>query len=121
MDLVSSKGHHSAKGRAIEAHRQQVEDRQMRKLGKEFAAFQAAQPNTQYLIGGQVTDQNGQATAAADTNPEEQKEDKYNAPMLEPATSFAKSASVWSFQNTEPGKPSTNDPIPKGSYLDVQG
>jgi hypothetical protein len=125
MDSAISRGHHSGVSKAIDAHRQQVEERQFRKTKKDFDAMSSggmnpsgvSAPSTQYVVANQVTGQNNQG----ETDATEESDQKYSNPMIEPAQSMAKMASVWSFQNVEPGKPSFNDPIPKGSYLDVQG
>lgn len=120
MEQVSSRGHHSGVARAIEAHRQQIEDRQMRRLGRDFSPMGVSQPSTQYLVANQVQQQGETTEGAVAAAEEEQKQEQYNAPMLEPAASAARASTVWSFQNSEPGRPSMTD-IPKGSYLDVKG
>jgi hypothetical protein len=122
---LSSRGHHSGISKAIDAHRQQVEERQFRKSKKDFDPMSAngmspsgvSAPSTQYVVANQVTGANNEG----ETEESGEEEKKYGNPMIEPATSMSKMASVWAFQNVEPGKPSFNDPIPKGSYLDVQG
>ena len=120
MEQVSSRGHHSGVARAVEAHRQQVEDRQFRKSGNRgLSQFGVSEPSTQYVVANQVQQQ-GQAAADAQPVEEEQQEEKYNQVMIEPATSASKLATVWSFQNSEPGRPSSGDPIPKGSFLDLK-
>lgn len=105
------RGHHSGINKAVEAHRMMVEERQMRKQRREVDTNATAQPNAELYVAQQVQ-QNG---AGSDVD-----YGVYDNQLIEPASSQAKMASVQSFQSIEPDRPIMGEPIPKGSYLDVE-
>lgn len=108
----SVRGHHSGINKAIEAHRMMVEERQTRKTrrDREFEPMEAQQP-TDLVVAQQVTQGSQGADAEADS---------YESSLIEPAMSQAKTAAVQAFQAQEPDRPFIGEPVPKGSYIDVE-
>jgi hypothetical protein len=108
----SIRGHHSGVHKAVEAHRQMVEERQNRKVRRDrsLEAFEAQQPN-ELVIADQVTQES--AGMGSDSR-------NYEGGLIEPIESEAKTAAVQAFQAQEPDRPFIGEPVPKGSYIDVQ-
>ncbi len=108
----SVRGHHSGVHKAVEAHRQMVEERTTRKVRREreYEQFDAQQPSD-LVIAEQVTQ--GTGGIGGDSN-------SYESSLIEPVQSEAKTASVQAFQAQEPNRPFIGEPVPKGSYLDVE-
>jgi hypothetical protein len=106
------RGHHSGVHKAVEAHRQMVEERQNRKLRRERSLdpFDAQQPN-ELVIADQVTQES--AGVGSDSR-------SFESGLIEPIESEAKTAAVQAFQAQEPDRPFIGEPVPKGSYIDVQ-
>lgn len=110
------RGHHSGVTKAVEAHRMMVEERQSRKtrgFGPSATAdnYETQQPND-FVVAQQVTQSSSEAEANSDM---------YENTLIEPVASQAKMASVQAFQSQEPDRPFMGEPVPKGSYLDVEG
>jgi len=104
------RGHHSSVGKALDAHRSMVEERQARNLRRGIDPMATQQPND-FVIANEVVE--GSQAAAAEADP-------YENTMIEPAMSQAKMAAVQSFTSQEPDRPIMGEPVPKGSYLDVE-
>lgn len=106
------RGHHSSINKAVEAHRMMVEERHMRKGRRDFEPMSAssAQQPTDLVVAQQVTDESGAVESA----------DAYENTLIEPATSQSRPSMIQSFQSQEPDRPMLGEPVPKGSYLDVE-
>ncbi len=108
----SVRGHHSGVTKAVEAHRQMVEERTTRKVrrDRDFEMYEAPQP-TDLVIAQQVTQESSAAGGSSQD---------YENTLIEPAESQARAATVQAFQTQEPDRPFLGEPVPKGSYIDVQ-
>ena len=61
-----------------------------------------------------------QATAADGSTASADDIQTYENTLIEGPSTQAKMASIQSFQTTEPDRPLIGEPVPKGSYLDVE-
>lgn len=106
------RGHHSSINKAVNAHRQMVEERTNRQ------AFRKME-NTSPALGfnGDDIQVNGMTNSAVE-NLDAGSYIEHD--MIDPAAGPAKSAIVQAFQTTEQGRPSIGEPVPKGSYLDIE-
>lgn len=108
------RGHHSSINKAVNAHRQMVEERHNRQAYKKM---EASQPSLGFNNGDiQVNGVSNDDAISNDDNVQYMEHE-----MIDPASGPAKLAVVQAFQTTEPGRPSLGEPVPKGSYLDVEG
>ncbi len=109
------RGHHSSINKAVEAHRQMVDQRQSRQSERREMALLAQQqknnPDTSWIS------QASEDAVSADTGTDYQ---MYENTLIESPSTQAKMASIQSFQTTEPDRPLMGEPVPKGSYLDVE-
>ena len=108
------RGHHSSINKAVEAHRQMVEQRQSRNNERREMAQLAQQNNNAELAW---TSQMAEDAVSADTGTDYQ---LYENTLIESPATQAKMASIQSFQTSEPDRPLLGEPVPKGSYLDVE-
>lgn len=117
-DRGPNRGHHSSVNKAIEAHRLRVEERQNRTFnrGSEVVPQQdtfSRQDDIQAVAAYEEP--------AGYDNYGNGDMDMMDVQMMEPAKSVAKTAVVDSFTSTEVDRPVTvGEPVPKGSYLDVE-
>ena len=108
------RGHHSGVHKAVELHRQMVEERQNRRLRRErgFETPADTSPNQELSVSKKqiAQDATGLVPEAHD----------FENTLIEPIESEAKSAVVQAFQAAEPNRPFIGEPVPKGSYIDLQ-
>lgn len=109
---MNVRGHHSSIHKAVNAHRQMVEERSNRQA---FRQLEASAPNVQFTGENmQVAGASGQeASTSNDMN-------FMDNEMIDSASGPAKLAMIQAFQNSEPERPMMGEPVPKGSYLDVE-
>ncbi|MBY0384127.1 hypothetical protein K2X05_03125 [bacterium] len=107
------RGHHSSISKAVDAHRQMVEQRQSRNVGRRDLSMNANQPNSELFLAQQI------AEDGTSTN-NNSNYDEFENTLIESPSTQAKMASIQSFQSTEPDRPVIGEPVPKGSYLDVE-
>lgn len=106
------RGHHSSINKAVNAHRQMVEERTNR---QSMRKMEASQPSLGFNGNDiQVNGMPEDTVSSGDSVPFMEHE------MIDPASGPAKLAIVQAFQTTEPGRPNLGEPVPKGSYLDVE-
>lgn len=108
------RGHHSSINKAVNAHRQMVEERQSRQA---FRKMEASQPSLSFHNGDVQMNgtSNNEDTLAIDDSGQ-----SYERDMIDVTASPAKMAIVQAFQSSEPSRPVLGEPVPKGSYLDVE-
>lgn len=108
------RGHHSSISKAVHAHRQMVEERTNRQSYKnmEASAPSLSFSNDDVQVNGMSDADDAMASDEANSYMEHN--------MIDPAAGPAKLAIVQAFQSTEPGRPVIGEPVPKGSYLDVE-
>jgi len=108
------RGHHSGVHKAIELHRQMVEERQNRRVRRErgFEAPADTSPNEELSVSKKQMAQEATGLVPEAHN--------FDNTLIEPIESEAKSAIVQAFQAAEPNRPFIGEPVPKGSYIDVQ-
>lgn len=107
------RGHHSSISKAVEAHREMVEQRQSRHGGRRDMTMMSNAANTDVFTAQQLA---SDGTSTVDDS-------EYNAyenTLIESPSTQAKMASIQSFQTTEPERPVLGEPVPKGSYLDIE-
>ncbi len=105
------RGHHSSVNKAMEAHRQLVEQRQTRHGRRDMTPMNGP-ANSEIIIAQQISDDTTTG-GEADLN-------AFENTLIESPSSQAKMASIQSFQSTEPDRPTLGEPVPKGSYLDIE-
>ena len=110
------RGHHSSISKAVGAHRQMVEERQSRNATRREAAGITQFGNTNDTVIAQQVSGDGVASETADT----EDYSMYENSLIELPSTQAKMASIQSFQSSEPDRPVIGEPVPKGSYLDVE-
>ena len=113
----SPRGHHSAVNKAVNAHRLRTEER----TNRQFNRGRTAEPTERNHVAAEarVAQQEEQMYSEV---PGEEMDMMYDTNMIEPARSMAKTAAVNSFTAVEGDRPVTvGEPVPKGSYLDVEG
>jgi len=111
--LPNVRGHHSSVNKAVNAHRQLSEERSSR---QSFRKLDATVPALNFAEASPVSSQR------ADMAPIDSESDAFvEHEYIDPASGPAKQAIVQSFQTTEPGRPVVGEPVPKGTYLDVEG
>jgi hypothetical protein len=107
------RGHHSSVGKAVEAHRQMVGERQSRNLVRREGMQAASEfSNTDLVVAQQVSDSSGTS--------DDSEYPAYENTLIELPSTQAKMASIQSFQSSEPDRPVLGEPVPKGSYLDIE-
>lgn len=114
-------GHHSSVGKAIEAHRLRVEERNSRTLNRgdvprlapQQSAFEEAPVSGISTIAVEPQFQNYDSSGLTQL-------DSFEPQVIEPPRSLAKTAVVDSFTSVDIDQPNLNEPIPRGSYLDVE-
>lgn len=111
---LSPRGHHSSINKAVEAHRSMVEERQSRYGRKELSLDEDSSVSASASDAYVAQAGSGNADAGS-TN-----YNLYQSTLIESPSTQAKMASVQSFQSMEPDRPIMGEPIPKGSYLDVE-
>ena len=109
---LSPRGHHSSINKAVEAHRSMVEERQNRYGRKEILPAEDSSTSASDVYIAQA------GSGSADTS--NTNYNMYQSTLIESPSTQAKMASVQSFQSQEPDRPVIGEPIPKGSYLDVE-
>ena len=108
------RGHHSSISKAVNAHRQMVEERTSRQSHRQLDP--SSEPSMTFSEDIQMNNIGTEDPVSAnDANSYIERE------MIDPAGSPAKLAIVQAFQTSEPGRPVVGEPVPKGSYLDVEG
>lgn len=107
------RGHHSSISKAVDAHRQMVEQRQSRNVGRRDLSMNSTQPNAELFLAQQIAEDG--ATTSNDSS-----YDAFENTLIESPSTQAKMASIQSFQSTEPDRPVIGEPVPKGSYLDIE-
>jgi hypothetical protein len=108
------RGHHSSINKAVNAHRQMVEERHSRQAYKKM---EASQPTLGFNNGDiQVNGVSNDDAASNDENVQYMEHE-----MIDLASGPSKLGVVQAFQATEPGRPTIGEPVPKGTYLDVEG
>jgi hypothetical protein len=107
----SIRGHHSSINKAVSAHRQMVEDRTNR---QSYRKMEADTPNVSYSQEGASLNPSTTDTVVSDDV------DYMEHEMIDPAGGPSKLAMVQAFQSSEPDRPVVGEPIPRGSYLDVE-
>ncbi|MCB9072000.1 MAG: hypothetical protein H6623_00130 [Bdellovibrionaceae bacterium] len=108
----SIRGHHSSINAAVSAHRQMVEERSSRNAYHQMA-------NTTPIMVAE--DDMYLAPSVQNTNNNVSAEPEYyERDVIDVTGSPMKQSLVQAFQTNEPDRPSPGDPIPKGSYLDVE-
>ncbi|MBY0314624.1 MAG: hypothetical protein K2Q26_03835 [Bdellovibrionales bacterium] len=110
-------GHHSSVSKALDAHRMQRDERNTRSARHGgVAIFNDEQsgfdPNASVYINS--------STSNPSAVNEVEELDFMSNRMIEPPTSMAKMASVESFKSLEQERPLLGEPVPKGSYLDIE-
>lgn len=105
------RGHHSSINKAVSAHRQMVEDRTTRQ------SMRQVDPNAS---SQNFSDSSVMNNVVSDDMSLDGYDDYQEHEIVDPASGPAKQAVVQGFQTSEPGRPSVGEPIPKGSYLDVE-
>jgi hypothetical protein len=104
------RGHHSSISKAVDAHRQMVEQRSSRNGRRDLSMM----ANTSDVVLAQQISGDGSSTSSdSDFN-------SYENTLIESPSTQAKMASIQSFQSTEPERPLLGEPVPKGSYLDIE-
>jgi hypothetical protein len=107
-----NRGHHSSINKAVEAHRLMVEQRQNRHGGRRDFGM-TNQATDELLLAEQMTaDSPGVGGDSVFSS--------YENTLIESPSTQAKMASIQSFQTTEPDRPTLGEPVPKGSYLDIE-
>lgn len=112
--MPNVRGHHSSVNKAVSAHRQLSEERTSR---QSFRKLDATVPAMSFAETPQSPTSRSDMEALPDTDMDSFVEHEY----IDPASGPAKQAIVQSFQTTEPGRPVVGEPVPKGTYLDVEG
>lgn len=107
------RGHHSSISKAVDAHRQMVEQRQTRNVGRRDPSMNSNQPNAELFLAQQIAEDG--SSAGQDSS-----YDAFENTLIESPSTQAKMASIQSFQSSEPDRPVIGEPVPKGSYLDVE-
>lgn len=107
----SIRGHHSSISKAVNAHRQMVEERSSRHAVRQL-------DNSAPAVS--FSDQGVQMSPSQNNNVQEAEAEYYERDVIDTTSGPSKQAIVQSFQSTEPDRPSLGEPIPKGSYLDVE-
>lgn len=108
------RGHHSSINKAVHAHRQMVEERTSRQSHRQLDPSSApAMTFSEDIQLNNIDSEDSLNTGDANNYVERE--------MVDPASGPAKLAIVQAFQTTEPGRPIIGEPVPKGSYLDVEG
>jgi hypothetical protein len=110
------RGHHSSINKAVGAHRQMVEERQSRNATRREAAGITQFGNTNDTVIAQQVSGDGLASDTADS----EDYSMFENALIELPSTQAKMASIQSFQSSEPDRPVIGEPVPKGSYLDVE-
>lgn len=105
-------GHHSSISKAIDAHRTQVDERNTR-VTRHGGVTVLTDEDQGFDPGASM------GTSSATANSSDDLMFLQN-PLIEPATSQAKSASIESFRSIEQERPILGEPVPKGSYLDIE-
>jgi hypothetical protein len=106
------RGHHSSISKAVDAHRQMVEQRSTRNANRREAPASTDFSNADMVIAQQVSGDN--------VTEEGGDFSMYENTLIELPATQAKMASIQSFQTSEPDRPVIGEPVPKGSYLDVE-
>lgn len=106
------RGHHSSISKAVDAHRQMVEERTSR---QSFRKLDSGSPSLSFN-GDDIQVQNMADDSVSGNDVNQYMEHE----MIDPASGPAKLAIVQAFQTSEPGRPIPGEPMPKGSYLDVE-
>ena len=107
------RGHHSSISKAVDAHRQMVEQRQSRNVGRRDLLMNSNQSNAELFLAQQIADDGSSTNNDANSN-------AFENTLIESPSTQAKMASIQSFQSSEPDRPVIGEPVPKGSYLDVE-
>lgn len=107
------RGHHSSISKAVDAHRQMVEQRQSRNIGRREFSMNSNQPNAELFLAQQLAEDG--SSANGDSGYE-----SFENTLIESPSTQAKMASIQSFQSSEPDRPVIGEPVPKGSYLDIE-
>ena len=107
------RGHHSSISKAVDAHRQMVEQRQTRNTNRRESSAISEFSNPDVVIAQQVSADSG--VSEGDDN-----YSMYENTLIELPSTQAKMASIQSFQTSEPERPVIGEPVPKGSYLDIE-
>lgn len=107
------RGHHSSISKAVDAHRQMVEQRQTRNVGRRDPSMNSNQPNAELFLAQQIAEDS--SSAGQDSS-----YDAFENTLIESPSTQAKMASIQSFQSSEPDRPVIGEPVPKGSYLDIE-
>lgn len=106
------RGHHSSINKAVEAHRQMVEQRQSRN-GRRDLSMMGNTSSSDVVLAQQISGDGDAMSNDSDYN-------SYENTLIESPSTQAKMASIQSFQSTEPERPVLGEPVPKGSYLDIE-
>jgi len=110
------RGHHSSVNKAVNAHRQMAEERSHRQSYRKLDSV--VQPLTFVEDNRQnVSSVNDVDVSNGNNDLNSFVEHEY----IDPSAGPAKQAVIQSFQTTEPGRPVVGEPVPKGTYLDVEG
>ncbi len=107
------RGHHSSISKAVDAHREMVEQRSTRNANRRDSTGFSQLNNDDLVVAQQVS---GDGMAPS----EGEEYSSYENSLIELPSTQAKMASIQSFQSSEPDRPVVGEPVPKGSYLDVE-
>lgn len=107
------RGHHSSINKAVEAHRQLVEQRQSRQGRRDVEMMDTSSPDL--ALSQQIGSSSDTSSANSNSG-----YNAYENTLIESPATQAKMSSIQSFQTTEPDRPVMGEPVPKGSYLDVE-